>query len=101
LFLSVVLCSLLVACSKTPTVALVRVEAEGNTCWTGIFDGLRDGCGNAEFELVDPQGKFSASVRKVTDDGLSVKLSLIIDGQLVDSASGNVPTSLYGIFVRN
>ena len=101
LFLSMVLCSLIGACSKTPTGALVRVEAEGNTCWTGSFDGMYDGCGNAEFELVDPRGKFSAFVQKVTDDGLSVRLSLIIDGQVADSASGNVVSGPYGIYVKN
>lgn len=62
---------------------------------------MRNGCGNAEFQIVDPEGRFSAFVRKLDDDGLELKLDLIIDGEVVDSASGNIPTGPYGIFVRN
>ena len=95
------LCLLVSSCSKPATSAVVRIEAEGGTCWTGLFDGMRNGCGNAEIELVDPNGRFSAQIRKLDDDGMMLTLSLIIDGQIIDSASGNVLTGLVGITVRN
>jgi hypothetical protein len=62
---------------------------------------MQSGCGNAEFEMIDPEGRFDAFVRKLDDDGLTLKLSLIIDGEVVDSASGNVPGGPYSITVRN
>ena len=95
------LCICLSSCSKPPTKAVARIEAESGTCWTGNLDGMQSGCGNAEFELIDPEGRFDAFVRKLDDDGLMLKLSLIIDGEVVDSASGNVPSGPYSIFVRN
>ena len=95
------LCVFVSSCSKPPTSAVARIEAEGGTCWTGSFDGMQSGCGNAEFEMIDPEGRFDAFVRKLDDDGLTLKLSLIIDGEVVDSASGNVPGGPYSITVRN
>lgn len=101
LFIVLPLCLFVGACSKPSTTAIVRVEAEGNTCWTGNIDGSRNGCGNAEFQIVDSDGRFSAGVRKLDNDGLELKLELIFDGEVVDSASGNIPSGIYGIYVRN
>ena len=80
---------LFAACGSPSTKALVKIEAKDDSCWRGDIDGFISGCGNATISMLEPSGKFQASVRKTKDDGTWLTVSLIIDGKIVDTAHTN------------
>lgn len=80
---------LFAACGSPSTKALVKIEANDDSCWSGNIDGSVSGCGNATIGMLEPSGKFRASVGKSKDDGTWLTVSLIIDGKVVDTAHTN------------
>lgn len=80
---------LLAACGSPSTKALVKIEANDDSCWSGNIDGSVSGCGNGTISMLEPSGKFKSWAYKTTDDGTWLTVTLVIDGKIVDTAHTN------------
>jgi len=76
--------------------AVVRVEADAKTCWSGsIGDATRDGCGPARFDVQTNFGRVvSANVQKKGADAQALAIIVEIDGKEV---ARNSTSAAYGV----
>jgi hypothetical protein len=71
----------------------VLVDAPAGKCWSGaIGDSTKEGCGPASYDL--HENIIVANAQKTTDGRWTLGLSLLIDGETVDTSSTNAQ---YGI----
>ena len=76
--------------------AVVRIEADAKTCWSGsIGDATRDGCGPARFDVQTTFGRVvSANAQKKSADALALSVVVEIDGKEV---ARNSTSAAYGV----
>jgi hypothetical protein len=89
----------LAGCSGTvtgaDTEAIVRIEAPEGVCWSGSIDNAtQEGCGNKEFTVTDELGIFSSNVQKQGEGSEAVTISIVQDGEVVET---NTTSAAFGV----
>jgi hypothetical protein len=71
----------------TDSTAIVNIETEENSCWTLEADETTSGCGS-DVVVIQRSGndRFEALISKDVDDGVMLKISLLIDGVVEDTS---------------
>jgi len=78
--------------SKQPGV--VRVQAPAGKCWSGpVGDSTKEGCGSKSF-TIKGENIIVAVVQKQTSGRWPLRLALVIDGKVKDSAR---TSATYGV----
>ena len=85
---TLLLSPILLSCGPlTEPTAIVSIETEKDSCWTLEADETTSGCGS-DLVVIQRSGndRFEALISKDSDDGVMLKISLLIDGVVEDTS---------------